>query len=41
MQIPETPQSILDLDLMKRLDLYAKGEASWEADAVGETAKQA
>lgn len=43
MQIPETPQSVTELDLMKRLDAYAKGEASWTADAspLGETAKQA
>jgi hypothetical protein len=32
MRIPETPNSVSDLDLMKRLDLYAKGEAQWRRD---------
>ncbi|HSE16726.1 MAG TPA: hypothetical protein VLB46_06710 [Pyrinomonadaceae bacterium] len=34
MQIPETPQSVDELDLMKRLDEYAKGEATWTTDSV-------
>ena len=29
MQIPETPSSVEALDLMKRLDAYANGKASW------------
>jgi hypothetical protein len=29
MQIPETPKSIEDLDLMKRLKAYAEGCATW------------
>lgn len=43
MQIPETPQSVVELDLMKRLDDYATGSASWNADGVvtGEAARQA
>ncbi len=30
MQIPETPKAVADLDLMRRLDAYARGTASWE-----------
>jgi hypothetical protein len=30
MQIPETPKTVTDLDLMRRLDSYAEGSASWE-----------
>jgi hypothetical protein len=43
MQIPETPQSVTELELMKQLDSYANGNASWNADssAIGEAAKQA
>ena len=43
MQIPETPQTVADLDLMKRLDAYANGAASWSTDGnpIGEAAKQA
>lgn len=43
MQVPETPQSVIELDLMKRLDEYANGSASWNADGttIGEVAKQA
>ncbi len=29
MQIPETPKNVGDLDLMKKLDQYAQGKASW------------
>lgn len=32
MQIPETPTSIGQLDLMKRLDSYAKGRDTWLTD---------
>ena len=43
MQIPETPSSVVELDLMKRLDEYANGKASWTTDGLlpGEAAKQA
>jgi hypothetical protein len=43
MQIPETPRSVTELDLMKKLDEFASGGASWDVDggAVGEAAKQA
>jgi hypothetical protein len=43
MQIPETPQSVTELELMKRLDEYAGGTASWLPDEgdVGEGARQA
>ena len=32
MQVPQTPQSIDQLDLMKRLDTYANGKATWSTD---------
>lgn len=32
MQIPETPQNLQDLDLMKRLKEYADGTATWNSD---------
>ncbi|HEV2879832.1 MAG TPA: ATP-binding protein [Pyrinomonadaceae bacterium] len=43
MQIPETPSSVVELDLMRRLDGYANGSASWlpGESAIGESAKQA
>jgi hypothetical protein len=43
MQIPETPSSVEQLDLMKRLAEYAEGRATWKADgsAVGQREKQA
>ncbi|HEX8130132.1 MAG TPA: ATP-binding protein [Pyrinomonadaceae bacterium] len=43
MQIPETPSSVMELDLMRRLDEYANGSASWLPDerAIGENARQA
>ena len=43
MQVPETPQSVAELDLMRRLEDYANGNASWTADgtAIGENAKRA
>lgn len=43
MQVPETPQSITELDLMERLDQYASGAASWLPDGggVGDSARQA
>jgi hypothetical protein len=34
MRIPETPRDITDLDLMKTLDAYAEGAASWFADGL-------
>src|SRR5581483_6804645 len=43
MQIPETPENVEALDLMKRLKSYADGDAMWQADgvALGNDAKQA
>lgn len=43
MQIPETPQSVQKLDLMKRLNAYARGEATWYDDRreIGPVARQA
>jgi hypothetical protein len=43
MRIPETPASVSDLDLMKHLQDYAEGRASWYPDdtALGENAKKA
>src|SRR6266478_2552263 len=43
MQIPETPSSVVELDLMKRLDAYANGSVSWNSDKseIGTTARQA
>lgn len=43
MQIPETPSSVTELDLMKRLDEYANGTASWTTDGnmPGDAAKHA
>ncbi len=32
MQIPETPSSIEQLDLMKRLEAYTEGQATWKPD---------
>lgn len=32
MQIPETPESVEALDLMKRLKSYADGQATWQLD---------
>ena len=34
MQIPETPPSVTELDLMKRLNEYANGTASWTTDGL-------
>lgn len=34
MQIPETPPSIQELDLMKRLNAYATGSSSWIKDEI-------
>ncbi len=31
-QIPETPKQVEQLDLMQRLNAYARGEASWQPD---------
>lgn len=31
MQIPETPKRVDDLDLVKRLAAYGRGEATWNA----------
>ena len=43
MKIPETPASVSELDLMKRLQAYEKGEATWDRDGkpLGENAKKA
>lgn len=43
MQVPQTPQSIDQLDLMKRLDTYANGKATWSTDgsSVGPSLRQA
>ena len=42
MQVPETPKSVRDLDLMRRLKTYASGAASWAATfASGEQARAA
>src|ERR1039458_1906092 len=41
MKIPETPASVSDLDLMKRLDAYAQGKDSWRADEIGSAARKA
>ncbi|MFZ0322353.1 MAG: hypothetical protein WAL56_24715, partial [Candidatus Sulfotelmatobacter sp.] len=43
MKIPETPASVSELDLMKRLQAYEKGEATWHRDRtpLGENAKKA
>lgn len=43
MQIPETPQQVTELDLMRRLDEYANGTASWTTDGLmpGMKAQQA
>src|ERR1044072_1422492 len=32
MQVPETPESIEHLDLMKRLKSYAEGQSTWQED---------
>jgi molecular chaperone HtpG len=42
MQITETPQTVEDLDLMKRLHEYADGRASWtaEGDTLGNGARR-
>ncbi len=41
MQIPETPLSIQELDLMKRLNAYATGSSSWITDesSIGQNTK--
>ncbi len=41
MQIPETPLSIQELDLMKRLNAYATGSSSWitEESSIGQNTK--
>ena len=43
MQIPETPERIGDLDLLKRLKEYADGKASWRQNetALGPSARDA
>ena len=43
MKIPETLASVSELDLMKRLQAYEKGEATWHRDRtpLGENAKKA
>jgi hypothetical protein len=43
MKIPETPQSIKDLDIMKLLWAYANGNDTWELDGsdIGPRARQA
>ncbi len=43
MKIPETPPSVPKLDLMKRLQAYAEGKATWYRDEtpLGENAKKA
>lgn len=41
MRIPETPASVSGLDLMKRLELYAQGKASWQKEKLGPNAKKA
>src|SRR5258706_2829126 len=41
MQIPETPATVTDLDLMQRLDDYATGKASWNENPVGSEVKAA
>lgn len=43
MQVSQTPQSIDQLDLMKRLDTYANGKATWSTDgsSVGPSLRQA
>lgn len=42
MQVPETPKSVHDLDLMKQLERYATGVASWDPEtAVGPNAQNA
>jgi signal transduction histidine kinase len=32
MKLPETPRAVVDLDLMKRLDDYAQGRATWSPE---------
>ncbi len=32
MQVPETPITVEQLDLMKQLKAYADGNATWKAD---------
>jgi hypothetical protein len=34
MQLPETPSNIEQLDLMKKLDAYARGEATWFENSI-------
>lgn len=43
MQIPETPQHVQELDLMKRLDEYANGQGTWLEDEreIGKATQQA
>lgn len=43
LQIPETPDSVQNLDLMKLLEGYAQGEKTWRGDSrpLGPDAKQA
>ena len=41
MQIPETPTQVADLDLMRRLKMYAQGVASWGGAPLGDAAMQA
>ncbi|MGH2376831.1 MAG: HD domain-containing protein, partial [bacterium] len=39
-QIPETPERVEHLDLMKRLDDYANGQATWTGSPIGPNTKQ-
>jgi len=43
MQVPETPLTVVELDLMKRLAAYADGRATWlqHGTNVGERARLA
>ena len=43
MRIPETPASVSELDLLKRLEGYAEGRATWLPDKapLGQNAKTA
>jgi len=43
MKIPETPGSVSELDVMKRLEAYAEGQETWELSGAlpGPNAKQA
>jgi len=41
MQVPETPATVQELDLMRLLERYAKGESSWTGESLGPELRQA